>query len=135
MSHIDLRDWLEAVEKHGELEHIAGANWDLEMGSIAELVPCPHKGYQVIWAMVTRARLDRSIHIIPNCHTNNVHPAIPPAEKMAGDKQKPLTAARVVIDACRDLSWKEDWYPIARISPELRTKIREKWKSILSKLI
>ena len=38
MSHIDLRDWLEAVERRGELKHISGANWDLEMGSIAELV-------------------------------------------------------------------------------------------------
>ena len=90
---------------------------------------------QVLWAMVTRARLDRQIHIIPHCHTNNVHPAIPPAEKMAGDKQRPLTAARVVIDACRDFSWKEDWYPIARISPELRTQIMEKWTSVLSKLV
>ncbi len=90
---------------------------------------------EVLWAMVTRARLDRQIHVIPHCHTNNVHPAIPPAEKMVGDKQGLVTAARVVIDACRDLSWKEDWYPIARISPELRTQVKEKWTSVLSKLI
>jgi len=90
---------------------------------------------QVLWAMVTRARLDRQIHIIPDCHTNNVHPAIPPAEKMAGNRQRPITAARVVVDACRDFSWKEDWYPIARVSPELRTQILGKWESILSKFI
>jgi 3-polyprenyl-4-hydroxybenzoate decarboxylase len=90
---------------------------------------------QVLWAMVTRARLDRQIHILPDCHTNNVHTAIPPAEKMAGDRQRPLTAARVIIDACRDLSWKEDWYPVARISPEFRTKITEKWEVILATLL
>ncbi len=90
---------------------------------------------QVLWAMVTRARLDRQIHIIPNCHTNNVHTAIPPGEKMAGNKQKLLTAARVVIDACRDLSWKDEWYPIARMSPELRTRLVDKWKSVLSGLL
>jgi UbiD family decarboxylase len=90
---------------------------------------------QVLWAMVTRSRLDRAIQVLPHCHTNNVHPAIPPGEKRSTERGKPLTAARVVIDACRDLSWKEDWYPIARISPELRMKITEKWKSVLSGLI
>ena len=38
MSHTDLRDWLEAVESRGELEQVSGANWDLEISSIAELV-------------------------------------------------------------------------------------------------
>jgi len=38
MSHVDLRDWLETIEGRGELERINGASWDLEMGSIAELV-------------------------------------------------------------------------------------------------
>ena len=85
--------------------------------------------------MVTRSRLDRSIEIIPFTHTNNVNPAIPPSEKRSTDKPKPITAARVVIDACRDLSWKEDWYPIARMSPELRTKIKEKWDSVLSQVM
>ena len=90
---------------------------------------------QVLWAMSTRTRLGRQIHIIPGCHTNNVHPAIPPDEKMIADKSKLLTSARVVIDACRDLSWKEDWYPIARISPDLRAKIMGKWDAVLSKLL
>jgi len=90
---------------------------------------------QVIWAMSTRALLDRSIQILPGGHASNIHTAIPLSEKRATDKPKPLTAARVVIDACRDLSWKEDWYPIARISPELRTEIIDKWTSVLSQLI
>ena len=38
MSHIDLRDYLEAVENRGELERVEGADWDLEMGSIVELI-------------------------------------------------------------------------------------------------
>jgi len=90
---------------------------------------------QVLWAMSTRALLDRSIQILPYCAASNVHTAIPLSEKRSTGKRKPLTAARVVIDACRDLSWKEDWYPIARISPELRTTIIEKWTSVLSALI
>ena len=36
--HNDLRDWLKAVESSGEFKQITGAHWDLEMGSIVELV-------------------------------------------------------------------------------------------------
>jgi len=89
----------------------------------------------VLWAVCTRARLDRQIQILTGCHTNNVNPAIPLKEKRSSDKAVPLTAARVVIDACRDLSWKDDWYPIARVSPELRTQLIGKWKSVFSGLI
>ena len=38
MMYVDLRDYLEAVENHGELKRIDGADWDLEMGSLVELV-------------------------------------------------------------------------------------------------
>ncbi|MFC1970439.1 UbiD family decarboxylase domain-containing protein, partial [Chloroflexota bacterium] len=38
MSYHDLHDWLKDVETHGELAHLTGANWDLEMSGISELV-------------------------------------------------------------------------------------------------
>jgi 4-hydroxy-3-polyprenylbenzoate decarboxylase len=117
---------------------LIASQYPSEMGAYTVVVEediDPSNFDQVLWAMVTRALPDRSIHIIPNCHTYNGHPAISPAEKRATDKPRPLTAARVVIEACRDLSWKEEWYPIARISPELRAKIAEKWTSVLSKLM
>ena len=38
MSHTDLRDWLKEVEDNGQLKCIDGAGWDLEMGSIVELI-------------------------------------------------------------------------------------------------
>ena len=38
MTHHDLRNWLESVEKQEEVRHISGANWDIEMSSIAEIV-------------------------------------------------------------------------------------------------
>lgn len=58
-----------------------------------------------------------------------------PSEKRSTEKGKPLTAARVIIDACRDISWKEDWYPIAYINPEFREEILKKWRNILSGFI
>ena len=117
---------------------IISSQYPAEMGSYTVVVEediDPSNIEQVLWAMVTRARLDRQIHIIEHCHTNNVHTAIPPNEKMVDGKSKLLTSARVIIDACRDISWKEDWYPIARISPELMGTIMKKWNSLLSKYI
>lgn len=123
---------------HALQSGLIASQYPSEMGAYTVVVEediDPSNLDQVLWAMVTRALLDRSIYIIPNCHTYNGHPAIPTAEKRATDKPKPLTAARVIIDACRDLSWREDWCPIARISPDLRTKIRQTWISVLSKLM
>jgi UbiD family decarboxylase len=123
---------------HARQAGLIASQYPAHMGSYTVVVEediDPSNLDQVLWAMVTRARLDRQIHIIPDCHTNNVHPAIPPAEKMAGDRQKPITAARVVVDACRDLSWKADWYPIARISPGLRTDVLKKWGPMLNRFI
>src|SRR3989304_9173197 len=39
-----LRDWLEQVEKLGELEKINGAHWDREMGSITQMLTESSKG-------------------------------------------------------------------------------------------
>jgi 3-polyprenyl-4-hydroxybenzoate decarboxylase len=89
---------------------------------------------QVIWAVVTRSLPDRSIQILNHCRSSNVDTAVPVSEKRSGEKAKPVTSSRVVIDACRDLAWKEDWYPIARVSPELRAQISQKWQSLLSEL-
>jgi UbiD family decarboxylase len=36
--HRDLRDWLENVDRSGELKIVSGATWDLEMGGLAEIV-------------------------------------------------------------------------------------------------
>ena len=33
----DLRDWLDGVQKLGQLEHISGAHWDLEIGALTEI--------------------------------------------------------------------------------------------------
>lgn len=90
---------------------------------------------QVIWAMTSRNMPDRAIHIIPYCRTSNSNPSIPLSEKKQVGARKTLYATRVVIDTCRDMSWKPDWYPIARLSPELRAKISTKWESTLSDLM
>src|SRR2546421_9257276 len=37
MNPLDLRTWLSEVEKLGELKHVRGADWNLELGAISEL--------------------------------------------------------------------------------------------------
>ena len=120
---------------HARQVGLIASQYPAEMGAYTIVVEediDPSNIDEVLWAMTTRTRLERDIHIIPDCHTNNVHPAIPPEEKISDGKQTLITSARVVIDACRDLSWKKDWYPIARMSPELRSQIKEKWEAVLS---
>jgi 4-hydroxy-3-polyprenylbenzoate decarboxylase len=90
---------------------------------------------QVIWAMVTRGRPHEKIQIIHNCRSGNHDPAIPPEEKKKYKHPKPLYTSVAIIDACRGFEWREDWYPIAKVSPELRASILEKWKPILSNIL
>jgi UbiD family decarboxylase len=63
MSYRDLREWLQQVEKLGELKTIEGADWDLEIGAIIEMArkesqvaPCilfdSIKGYEKGWRIV-----------------------------------------------------------------------------------
>lgn len=85
---------------------------------------------EVMWAVVTRVMPDQSIQILPHCHTSSPDPAVSPEEKRKYKMTpKPLESSKVVIDACRPLSWKNEWYPIARISPDLTAKILEKWQA------
>src|SRR5919204_4559729 len=37
MNPLDLRTWLAEVEELGELRHVRGADWNLELGAISEL--------------------------------------------------------------------------------------------------
>ncbi len=38
MSHVDLRDFLTGVQDKGQLKKVDGANWDVEMSSIVEVI-------------------------------------------------------------------------------------------------
>src|SRR3989441_4394573 len=40
----DLREWLEIVDRLGELKKVDGADWNLEMGTLAELIAHESKG-------------------------------------------------------------------------------------------
>jgi 4-hydroxy-3-polyprenylbenzoate decarboxylase len=70
MDPADLREWIARIEQLGELQHVSGAHWDLEIGTISEInyrrkppaallfddiVGYP-KGYRVLTGAVSNAR-------------------------------------------------------------------------------
>ncbi len=173
-SYHDLREWLDVVESRGELNRITGADWDLEMSGLTEIVyregkepkpallfdgiPNYPKGYrtlfgmlgsflvdddvdpsnldEVIWAILTRNDPKQAIQILDRCHSSSADTAISPEEKRKYKvAPKPLTTSNAIIDACRPYEWKSEWYPMARVSPELRTKIFKKWDVVSKKIL
>ena len=43
-SYTDLREWLEIVDSFGELKKVDGVDWNLEMGTLSELIARESKG-------------------------------------------------------------------------------------------
>ena len=91
---------------------------------------------QVIWALCTRNRPHEAIQILNHCRSNGADPTISMDEKRKYKvTPKPLHNSRIVIDACRPLEWKKDWYPMARLSQELRKKIFNTHGDSLKKIL
>lgn len=86
---------------------------------------------QVIWAIATRTQPEQSIQILRHCGASSADPAIPVALKR---QQKHLFGSRAFIDACRPYESRDEWYPIARASPELRDRLLRKWQSLFDEL-
>lgn len=91
---------------------------------------------EVIWAIITRVPPDKGITMLTDCVSASHDPAIPQAEK---DKYrvapKPLTTSRIIFNACRPFEHKEEWYPVARVSSELRDRLIEEFKEELEPYI
>lgn len=91
---------------------------------------------QVIWAMGTRSDPTHSIQILERCRSSSADTVIPPEEKRKTKiAPKPCFSSRAIIDACRPYEWKTDWYPVAKMSPELRAETLEKWEPVFKGII
>ncbi len=91
---------------------------------------------QVIWAVSTRSDPERSIQILSHCGASSAETTIPLNEKRKiKTTPKPLYSSRAVIDACQPFEQKDEWYPVARISPDLKRKLVMKWDRLLKGLI
>ena len=91
---------------------------------------------EVIWAILTRSDPKQAIQILERCHSSSADTTISPEEKRRYKvPPKPLTTSNAIIDACRPYEWKAEWYPLARVSSGLRTRIFEKWDAVLKEIL
>lgn len=91
---------------------------------------------QVVWAMATRSNPEHSIHIVSHCPSNSADTMISPEEKRKFKvPPKPLYGSRCVIDACRPFTWKEEFYPVARVNSEYRSHLLSKWEPLFKELL
>jgi UbiD family decarboxylase len=91
---------------------------------------------EVLWAVVTRAPAEESIQILKHCRGIAADPAIPLAEKLKyRSEPKPLYGSQVVVNGCQPFEHKADWYPVVRISAELRDRVLKKWSPVLSQYL
>ena len=63
-------------------------------------------------------------------------PDFPPQEKRKSKSApKPLYGSRAVIDACRPFEWKDEFYPVAQVSNELRLQLLDKWGQLFREFL
>ncbi|MBI2998273.1 MAG: UbiD family decarboxylase [Deltaproteobacteria bacterium] len=83
----------------------------------------PTSTFDVLWALSTRSDPVESIDIVRRCWSGPLDPRIQPGKKGFN--------SRALIDACRPFEWMKDFPPVAESSPELRDKVRKKWKKVI----
>jgi 3-polyprenyl-4-hydroxybenzoate decarboxylase len=124
---------------HAQRAGLIASQWSKDAGGYTVVVDediDPLNLEEVIWAVATRAQPERSIQILPYCRTGSPDPRLPLAEKKKyKTTPKPLMASRVVINACQPYEHKSEWYPVSRMSSELRQKTFDKWENLLKELL
>ena len=81
--------------------------------------------FDVMWAVCTRCDPVQDIEFFRRAWSTPLDPLL--------DKTS-STNSRAVIDACRPFERLKDFPQVARASPELVAKVREKFAEILAKL-
>jgi len=82
---------------------------------------------EVLWAMCTRVDPATSIDILHDAWTADLDPRVSPARREAGD----LTVGRMLINACRPFTWRDQFPKSNVFSPEERKLVETKWRALL----
>ena len=85
----------------------------------------PTDMFDVLWAMCTRCDPAQDIEFFRRAWSGPLDPILDRASS---------TNSRAVIDACRPFERLKDFPPVARASPELRSRVQEKFAAVLTKL-
>ncbi len=86
---------------------------------------------EVIWAISTRTDPERSIEIIRRCRSSSADPAISPDVKTTSHNPDHTYTSKAIVDACWPYEWKNRAFPVAEVSPKLRSQIVQKWGPLL----
>ncbi|MBI2318895.1 MAG: UbiD family decarboxylase, partial [Betaproteobacteria bacterium] len=86
----------------------------------------PSDMFDVIWAMCTRCDPVSDIDYIRDMWSTPLDPVIPP-------EAKAYTSHRAVIDACRPYGRLKDFPKVARASPQVLARVKEKFADLLAK--
>jgi UbiD family decarboxylase len=81
----------------------------------------------VMWAVATRCEPSESIDIVRNAWSSQLDPRIHPDDKERGATSN----SKLIIEACRPFSWKDQFPLPTAMSPDVASKIMEKWNSVL----
>jgi 4-hydroxy-3-polyprenylbenzoate decarboxylase len=82
---------------------------------------------EVLWTMCTRVDPATSVDIIRDTWTADLDPRVAPAKRSAGD----LTVGRMLINACKPFSWRNQFPQTNVFSPEERNLVQNKWRDLL----
>ncbi|MPZ75150.1 MAG: UbiD family decarboxylase [Deltaproteobacteria bacterium] len=85
---------------------------------------------EVLWAMCTRVDPATAVDVIRDAWTADLDPRVSPAKREAGD----LTVGRMLINACRPFSWRDQFAKTNVFSAEERNKVQTKWRDLLEHL-
>jgi UbiD family decarboxylase len=81
---------------------------------------------EVLWAMCTRVDPAKQVQILSS-YTTGLDPRLSPERKKQGD----LTMGRMLIDACRPWTWRNDFALPNRFDDETRARVWKKWAATL----
>jgi len=85
---------------------------------------------EVLWAMCTRVDPATSIDIIRDAWSADLDPRLSPAKRAAGE----LTVGRMLINACRPYSWRDQFPKTNVFAPSERQRVQAKWRGLLEDL-
>ena len=82
---------------------------------------------EVMWAMCTRVDPATAVDIIHDAWTADLDPRLSPAKRESGD----LTVGRMLINACKPFSWRDQFPKTNVFSAEERKIVEKKWRDLL----
>jgi 4-hydroxy-3-polyprenylbenzoate decarboxylase len=83
----------------------------------------------VFWAVTTRCDPAEQTEVLKGFPTSDINPRVAPDDREGGH----FVSSKMVIDACRPFRWIKEFPATNVMSPELRTKIAEKWRRLLER--